>query len=164
MADDSRIPVFRRTRLVAARDIDLLGHVNNVVWIRFLVELAEAHAAALGLDFHATRALGGIWIVRRHDVLYHANVSLGATIHETTWVSSMRGALSLRHGRFECEAGALLVEATTEWAYVDAATLRPRRIPAALRERFDPVEAAGGALALSRMPAASGGSARRARR
>ena len=96
----TRIPVFRRTRQVAPRDVDLLGHVNNVVWVRFVVELAEAHASALGLGFHATREQGGIWIVRRHDVLYHANVPLGAEVREATWVSSMRGALSHRHARF----------------------------------------------------------------
>jgi acyl-CoA thioester hydrolase len=136
----ARIPVFRRTRQIAPRDVDLLGHVNNVVWVRFVVELAEAHAAALGLDFHTMRGLGGIWIVRRHDVLYHANVGLGAEIHETTWVATLRGALSRRHARFESERG-LLVEAETEWAYVDAKTLRPRRVPPPVRERFDMLEA-----------------------
>lgn len=135
-----RIPVYRRERTVAPRDIDLLGHVNNTVWVRYVVELAAAHADALGVGFEATRALGGIWIVRRHDVLYHANVPVGAKIRETTWVSSLRGALSLRHARFESEAGVLLVEANTEWAYVDATSLKPRRVPAEVRERFDPIE------------------------
>ena len=140
MAAELSIPVFRRTRTVAPRDTDLLGHVNNLVWVRYVVELAAAHADALGVGFEATRALGGIWIVRRHDVLYHANVPAGATIREATWISSLRGALSLRQARFESEAGVLLVEAHTEWAYVDATTLRPRRVPADLRRRFDPVE------------------------
>jgi acyl-CoA thioester hydrolase len=135
-----RIPIYRRERTVAPRDIDLLGHVNNTVWVRYVVELAAAHADALGVGFEATRALGGIWIVRRHDVLYHANVPVGAKIRETTWVSSLRGALSLRHARFESEPGVLLVEANTEWAYVDATSLRPRRVPAEVRERFDPIE------------------------
>ena len=138
-ASSARIPIFRRERTIAPRDVDLLGHVNNVVWVRFVVELAAAHADALGVGFEATRALGGIWIVRRHELTYHGNVPLGAKIRETTWVSSLRGALSLRHARFESEAGALLVEAHTEWAYVDAATLRPRRVPAELRARFEPV-------------------------
>jgi acyl-CoA thioester hydrolase len=135
-----RIPIFRRERTVAPRDIDVLGHVNNLVWVRYVVELAAAHADALGVGFEATRARGGIWIVRRHDVLYHANVPVGAKIRETTWVSSLRGALSLRHARFESEAGVLLVEANTEWAYVDATSLKPRRVPAEVRERFDPIE------------------------
>jgi acyl-CoA thioester hydrolase len=138
-----RIPIFRRDRTVAARDIDLLGHVNNVVWVRWVVELAAAHADALGAGFEATRARGGLWIVRRHDVTYHGNVPEGASIRESTWVSSLRGALSLRHARFESDAGALLVEATTEWAWVDATTLRPRRVPPEVRERFDPIPAEG---------------------
>ena len=50
-------------------------------------------------------------------------------------------ARSLRHARFESEAGVRLVEATTEWAYVDATTLRARRVPPELRKRFDPVAA-----------------------
>jgi acyl-CoA thioester hydrolase len=135
-----RIAVFRRERRVAPRDVDLLGHVNNVVWVRFVVELAEAHSKALGLDFESMRAQGGIWIVRRHDVLYHGNVPLGALLRETTWVSSLRAALSRRHARFEDATGRLLVEAETEWAFVDAATLRPRRVPPAVRERFDVLE------------------------
>jgi len=140
VSDASRIPVFRRERIVAPRDIDLLGHVNNVVWVRYVVELAGAHADALGVGMDATRALGGIWIVRRHDVTYRANVPVGSTIRETTWISALRGALSLRHARFESEAGTRLVEATTEWAYVDATSLRPRRVPPQVRERFDPLE------------------------
>jgi acyl-CoA thioester hydrolase len=139
-ASPARIPIFRRERTVAPRDVDLLGHVNNVVWVRFVVELAAAHADALGVGFEAMRARGGIWIVRRHELTYHANVPLGAKIRESTWVSSLRGALSLRHARFESAEGVLLVEASTEWAYVDAKTLRPRRMPAEVRERFDPVE------------------------
>jgi acyl-CoA thioester hydrolase len=140
-----RIPIFRRERTVASRDIDRLGHVNNLVWVRFVVELAAAHADALGVGFEATRQLGGIWIVRRHEVLYHANVPGGSTIRESTWISSLRGALSLRHARFESEAGLLLVGASTEWAYVDAATLKPRRVPAELRLRFDATDVDGAA-------------------
>ncbi len=140
MTGPPRIPVYRRSRRVKERDVDLLGHVNNVVWVRFVVELAEAHATSLGLDFHSHKALGGIWIVRRHDVLYHANVPLGTEIRESTWVSTMRGALSKRHARFEDGGGRVLVESVTEWAYVDAKTLRPRRVPPNVRERFDLVE------------------------
>ena len=135
-----RIPVFRRTRRVGSRDVDLLGHVNNVVWVRFVVELAEAHSTVLGLDFRTLQAQGGIWIVRRHDVLYHANVPLGAELREATWVCAMRAALSRRRARFEDTGGRLLVESETEWAYVDAATLRPRRVPPAVRARFDVLE------------------------
>jgi acyl-CoA thioester hydrolase len=122
---------------VKDRDIDLLGHVNNLVWVRWTVQLAEAHAKALGMGFDDTRALGGVWVVIHQDLHYHRGALPGQELRETTWVSLMRGARSRRHSRFRDEAGALLFEATTEWAFVDPESMRARRVPPAIAERFD---------------------------
>jgi acyl-CoA thioester hydrolase len=131
------IPVFRRTRTVVARDLDVLDHVNNVVWLRFVVELAEAHSTALGLDFATLRGLGGVWVVRRHELDYHRAANAGDEIVEETWVSELRGARSVRQARLRCaRSSALLVAATTHWAFVDAASLRPRRVPPELARRY----------------------------
>ncbi len=121
----------------------MLGHVNNVVWVRFVVDLATAHSEALGLDLDATRAHGGVWIVRRHQIDYRRDARAGEEITERTWVASMQGARSLRHARF-CDAeGRELVSAVTEWAFVDPEAARPRRIPKAVLARFDAVEPFG---------------------
>jgi len=131
------IPVFRRTRTVVARDLDVLDHVNNVVWLRFVVELAEAHSSALGLDFASLRRLGGVWVVRRHELDYHRSANDGDEIVEETWVSAVRGARSVRHARLRCaRTGALLLAATTQWAFVDSASGRPRRVPPELARRY----------------------------
>ena len=122
--------VFRRRRVVQQDDIDGLGHVNNTVWLGFVIELAGAHAASLGYDLARTRALGGHWIVRRHEIDYHASALEGEVLVEETWVARMRGARSVRCARFSRESdGALLVSSTTQWAWVDPATQRPQRIP-----------------------------------
>ncbi len=121
--------VYRRTRTIERRHIDGLGHVNNAVWVRFIVELAGAHASAVGYDFETTHELGGLWIVRRHEIDYHASALEGDVVVEETWVSSLRGARSVRHARFSRDSdGGLLLESTTQWAYVDPDTQRPRRI------------------------------------
>jgi len=131
------IPVFRRTRTIVARDLDLLDHVNNVVWLRFVVELAEAHSNALGLDFATLRGLGGIWVVRRHELDYHRAANEGDEILEETWVSELRGARSVRRARLRgARSSALLLAATTHWAFVDAASLRPRRVPPEIARRY----------------------------
>jgi acyl-CoA thioester hydrolase len=130
-------PVFKRTRKVAAEDCDELGHVNNVRWLAFVGELAGAHAVRRGSDNDTLREQGSIWIVRRHEIDYHRSALPGESIVEETWVEDMSGARSVRHSRFTREAdGALLVSAVTTWAYVDAGTQRPRRIPAEMIERF----------------------------
>lgn len=126
--------VYERTRVVRAEDLDHLGHVNNVVWLRFVVELAEAHARASGSS-EIVREARGVWIVRRHELDYHGNARLGDELTEQTWLESMKGARSVRAARFT-SAGAVLVEAHTQWAFVDAGSFRPRRIPRALVDAF----------------------------
>ena len=129
--------VFRRTRVIEARDIDELGHVNNVRWLAFVAELAGAHAAMRGSDLAALREQGALWIVRRHELDYHRPALPGEQIVEETWVEKMSGAKSERHSRFtRASDGALLVSAVTIWAYVDAKTLRPTRIPESMRARY----------------------------
>jgi acyl-CoA thioester hydrolase len=123
-------PIFRRERAIAADDIDALGHVNNAVWVRFVVELATAHAHAVGFGGRTDRALGGQWIVSRHEIDYLRPALPGERVVEETWVELLRGARSTRRSRFtRASDGSLLVQAVTLWAWVDPHTLRPRRIP-----------------------------------
>jgi acyl-CoA thioester hydrolase len=129
--------IFRRTRVVEAGDCDDLGHVNNVRWLAFVGELAGEHAFRRGADNDALRERGAIWIVRRHEIDYHRSALPGEEIVEETWVEAMSGARSVRHSRFTRAAGGeALVSAVTTWAYVDAKTQRPRRIPAEMIAEF----------------------------
>jgi len=122
--------VFRHDRLVREEDTDFLGHVNNVVWVRMVVRLAERHAESLGFDWEAVRGLGGMWIVRRHEIDYHRPAVAGQKLIEETWVSQMRGARSVRHSRFSLAGDDRpLVSAVTQWAFCDPETQRPKRIP-----------------------------------
>jgi acyl-CoA thioester hydrolase len=135
--NEPRIPILRQTRTVTERDCDVLGHVNNLRWVRWLVELAEAHAAALGFPFEDCRQHGGVWVVRHQDLSYLRGAVPGEQITETTWISELRGARSTRHARFEGPGGEVRFAATTLWAFVDVDTLRPTRVPAEMRTRFD---------------------------
>ena len=133
--------VFQRTRTIEDNHADLLGHVNNVVWIELTIELAAAHANALGLGYEATKKLRGIWIVRRHEIDYHRPALPGEKVLEETWVSSLRGARSIRNSRFtRVGDGARLVSSITHWAYVDIETQRPRRMDPAILEAFEVVQ------------------------
>ena len=129
--------VFRRTRRVRDEDPDALGHVNNVAWVRFVVELAAAHSRAVGLDWAAYRRIGGLWIVRRHEIDYARAALPREEISEETWGELARGARSVRRSRFlRSEGGELLVEASTHWAFVDTKTQRPKRIHPEVIDRF----------------------------
>ena len=133
--------IFRRSRIIEDDHVDQLGHVNNVVWIDLIIELAHAHSSSLGLGFEATKKLGGIWIVRRHEIDYHQPALPGEEILEETWLTALRGARSTRKARFtRASDGTQLVSAVTRWAYVDTQTQRPRRIDPPILATFKVLE------------------------
>ncbi len=136
-AEGERIPIFRREREIEAKHIDQLGHVNNLAWIRLTLELADAHASARGFGFDVLRARGFVWVVRHQDLHYERSAFLGERLRETTWLSELRGARCLRHTRLRSARGELCFAANTEWAFVDLAKLRARRIPEDLRGAFE---------------------------
>ena len=130
-------PVFRRSRLIGNAEIDALGHVNNVVWVQLVMELAGAHSRSVGLDLATYRALGGIFVVRHHELDYLQPAFSGDEITEETWIAEMRGARTLRRSRFTRKSdGARLLESTSHWAFVAFETLRPRRLPGEVMRRF----------------------------
>lgn len=130
---------FQRRRVIEPADIDELEHVNNVVWLGFAVELAMAHSADVGLDMAAYRRLGCVWVARRHEIEYLRSAVLGDEILEETWVVEMRAARSIRRARFLSTDGIELVRCRMEWAFVDLATQRPRRVLPEVLERFTPI-------------------------
>jgi len=109
------------------QDADELGHVNNLIWLRFALELATAHSAAVGWNWKRYREAGVLWIVHRHEIDYQKPARPGDRVTEETWIEEMRGARCLRATRFSREE-VPLVEARTTWVFADAATQRPRRI------------------------------------
>lgn len=129
--------VHRKRFTIGERDIDQLGHVNNVVWLKLAMRLCGEHAEAVGLSYAALVAQGGLFVVARHEIDYLRAAFPGEEVVGETWVSEMHAARSTRHVRYVRAADAApLVRLTSEWAYVDVASLRPRRIPPAVRARF----------------------------
>ena len=79
MAERFAIPI-----LPAPDDIDELGHVSNLVYLRWVLEVALAHSRARGWDYAHYRALGAVFMVRRHEIDYVAQVTLDqALVGET---------------------------------------------------------------------------------
>lgn len=109
-------------------DIDELGHVSNLVYLRWVAEAAMAHSRARGWDFARYRASGAAFMVRRHEIDYVAQVLLGQELRAETWVESWKLASCIR--RTELLRGETVVaRAATTWAMIGLASGRPQRIP-----------------------------------
>lgn len=123
--------------VVNAGDIDELGHANNVVWVRWVNEVAIAHSRSVGLGHEVYLRLGVLWVVRRHDIEYLLPALVGQELEAHTWIATLRGATSLRRTVFRRPVDdRVLSRAETTWALIDAATGRPRRIPGEMLARY----------------------------
>ena len=126
--------VFTRTFTPVASDIDANGHVNNVVYLGWIQDMATAHWAARQPAEDRTK---WAWIVLRHEVDYRRALLLGETATATTWVAETpEGPRFDRFVRIDGPDGAMCAQARTVWCLIEAATGRPKRVPPEMVERF----------------------------
>ncbi len=104
--------------------IDELQHVNNVVYLQWVQDIANAHWNHLKEGYDTSEF---VWVVLRHELDYKGQAILGDKIEAKTWVGETSGMKSIRHVEFY-KGGKLLVQAKTFWCLVDSKTLRPKRI------------------------------------
>jgi acyl-CoA thioester hydrolase len=116
---------FELSLQVQASDIDALGHVNNVVYLRWIQEISAAHWESLASALERNQ---WIWVVKRHEIDYHHAAREGDAVIAQTWVGETDGVKSVRHVRLFRKPDILLAEAKTTWVLVDPERLRPRRI------------------------------------
>jgi acyl-CoA thioester hydrolase len=129
------MPFLLRVRAEPA-DIDGLGHVSNLVYLRWVLEAALAHSTAKGLDEAAYKARGQGWVVRRHEIDYVRTAFAGDELVVDTRVATVTAASSTRRTRI-VRGGELLARASTNWAYVDFKSGRPIRIPEEVKSLFE---------------------------
>jgi acyl-CoA thioester hydrolase len=118
---------------VYPNDIDQLGHVNNVVYLRWVQDAAEAHwniLAPIGLQKELA------WVVLRHEINYHKPGFLNDNIVAKTWVGETEGFRSVRFVEIYNDKGVLLVSASTTWCLIDPSSGRPKKITAEIKEKL----------------------------
>jgi acyl-CoA thioester hydrolase len=136
----TRMMTFELPVRVLDTDIDELGHASNIVFVRWIQEIAMAHSAAVGLTVEAYRAIGAVFFVRRQEIDYLRPVLRGDDLLLRTWIDSIFAAKCLRGTEFvrrEADGSETMVaRSMTTWGCVEIATGRPTRIPVAIREAF----------------------------
>ena len=116
--------LFEMKRTVQSSDIDNLNHVNNVVYVKWMNDVAFTHWAKL-TEIYPLPAY--IWVVLRHEIDYVGQAGLNDEITVTTWIGETKGFQSERFIEFY-KGDVLLVKAKTIWGMLDAKTYKPSRI------------------------------------
>ena len=117
-----------------AGDIDELGHVNNVVYLRWVQEAAVAHWYAVASAADQTAL---VWVVLRHEIDYKHPAVEGDGIVARTWIGSASGLRFERHTEIVRAADRrVLAIARTIWCPLDPRTRRPTAPSAAVRRFY----------------------------
>jgi len=119
---------------VQPEDIDELGHVNNVTYLRWVQEAATAHWRAVAAPADQEQLY---WVVVRHEIDYLHPAMPGDRIVARTWVGAATRIKFDRHTELLRERDRKpLARARTVWCPIDARTGKPTTVSAEVRAVF----------------------------
>lgn len=125
---------FRFPISVKQHHIDELQHVNNVSFLQFVQDAAEAHWLSLTT---AEMRQDYVWMVLRHEIDYLRQAFLGDTLEANTWVVTADGVRSIRVVEIMRSAtGEVCARAKTTWCLLDSNTKKPKRIDDVIKGLF----------------------------
>lgn len=117
---------------VKPEHIDDLQHVNNVVYLQWVQDIAAEHW------FASSAKLSGdplVWVAREHRIEYLAPAFLNDDLELKTYVEQMQGVASIRIVEIS-RASKVICKCTSQWILVDQQTMRPRRVPQEITDLF----------------------------
>jgi len=118
----------------SADDIDVFGHVNNIVYLRWVQEVAVAHWRAAATPEQQQNI---IWFVKRHEIDYKQPAHSGDEITAVTWVGGASELIFERHTEIiRSRDRKLLAKARTLWVPINSKTGKPMRVDSDVRKRF----------------------------
>ena len=125
---------FELAIAIEPADIDQLGHVNNVTYLRWVQDVAVAHWQSLApaADQASLR-----WVLVRHEIDYKQAAYLNDAIIARTWVGTASRLRFERHTELlRASDRSLLARARTIWCPLDARSGKPASVSAEVRAAF----------------------------
>jgi acyl-CoA thioester hydrolase len=127
---------FSYTFTVPESHADGHGHVNNIHYLAYVIEVATRHWEEIARPEWKDSVT---FFVRRHELDYKRAARPGDVLRVTTWVGQPTAATWERFTLITQEAtGEVALSARSIWVLIDPMTQRPKRIPSEIREVFFP--------------------------
>ncbi len=116
---------YSRTITVLPEHLDELNHVNNVVYLQWVQDIAKEHwFSKASEDINSDY----FWVVVKHELEYKKPAFLNDEIEVTTFVENFKGALSIRCVEFK-KGNELIVSARSQWCLIGKKDQKPKRVP-----------------------------------
>ncbi|PQO42016.1 acyl-CoA thioesterase [Blastopirellula marina] len=129
--------LYRHKIEVVADDIDLQGHVNNLVYLKWMQDAAVAHSVDKGWGQAEYDQLRCGWVVRSHQIEYRWPAFENDQLEVVTWVESFRRASCIR--KYEVQRPSdqkTLAIAQTNWAFLNMDKRMPAKVPQEIIDAF----------------------------
>ncbi|MBQ0734925.1 acyl-CoA thioesterase [Aquimarina celericrescens] len=118
--------IFEYQFTVPKSAIDDMDHVNNVVYLQWVQDVAKKHWESK-TDNNIRNTF--VWVVLNHFIEYHHPAFENENITIQTWIDHHKGVKSERHTKIiNSDTKKVLVTAKTMWCLLHKETLRPTRI------------------------------------
>lgn len=127
--------IFEYNITVLPEHLDDLQHVNNVVYVQFMQDVADKH-----WNHFVPKELneGVIWVVRRHEIDYLNQALLGDQLLIRTWTGEHSTVTWDRHYEIiRLWDQKKIITAKSVWVLLDKITGRPKRIDKQILALFD---------------------------
>ncbi|MBX7169651.1 MAG: acyl-CoA thioesterase [Pyrinomonadaceae bacterium] len=123
---------FSHSFIVKPEHLDEQDHVNNVVYVQWIQDVAVAHWRTAASQESLENF---VWFLLRHEIDYKQQAFEGEEITATTWVGT---ATKVTCERFtEIRRGeTVLVNAKSNWCMLNSKTKKPTKISEEIREQF----------------------------
>mgnify|MGYP001501946909 CR=1 FL=1 len=120
---------------VSKNDLDDLNHVNNVIYIHWVQEIAKEHWKSLVSNEIIKNYY---WVLLEHQIKYLNPALLNDKIMIKTYIEKTEGIRSNRIVEiYNRNNDKLLVKSKTIWCLINAKTNKPNRITDEIRKAFN---------------------------
>jgi len=118
--------------------IDVLGHVNNTEYLKWMEQVAWSHCDALEMNYQKWKQLGYAWVARHTEIDYFLPAFENDIIHAGTWIAENDKKIStIRKYQLIRESdGKTLVRGFTKWICVNLKTGKASRMPKEFSDSF----------------------------
>ena len=117
---------FTLTIRVAHEHLDSQNHVNNVIYVQWMQDIAAMHWNRFATDKINEQVL---WMIKRHEIDYYNQAFLNDELQMETWTGAYTNVTWMRHYKITRPADEKkIIVASSVWIPLDKKTQRPRRM------------------------------------
>lgn len=118
--------------------IDFAGHVNNSVYIQWMEIGRMKLLETIGMPTHEVMKQGFTPVLVHTSIDYKSPLYLGDRVQVQLWLSELRNASAVMQFHFYNQKDKLVAEGLQKGLFVNAKTMRPKRLLPEERALFIP--------------------------